>query len=103
VDINFVTNSTGGSFAITVPNGGLTPVTVNAVNTPGSATLFFQVDRTNGVLSVTPQDITTNAGLTNVSAALVKPTLARVFGVPQNDGSILAFAVIYFTGTQPAA
>jgi hypothetical protein len=103
VDINFVPNSTGGSFAITVPNGGLTPVTVNAVNTSGSATLFFQVDRTNGLLTVTPQDITTNTGLNNISAALVKPTLARVFGVPQNNGSILAFVVIYFTGTQPAA
>jgi hypothetical protein len=103
VAANWVTLTGGGSFGITVANGGATPVTVNASSVTGSATLFYQVDRTNGIVTVTPQDITTSAGLNNIVNNLVSPHLVKVFGVPQANGSINAYVVVYFTGTQPAS
>ncbi|HXW13644.1 MAG TPA: DUF4382 domain-containing protein [Terriglobia bacterium] len=103
VAANWVTNSNGGSFGITVANGGATPVTVNASSVTGSQTLVYQVDRTNGIVTVSPQDITTTAGLNNIAANLVSPTLVKVFGVPQANGTINAYVVVYFTGTQPAS
>lgn len=103
VGANWVTSGTGGSFGIAVANGGATPVTVNASSVAGSATLFYQINRSNGVLTVSPQDITTSGGLTNISTSLVSPTVVKVFGVPQADGSIKAYVVFYFTGTQPSS
>jgi hypothetical protein len=103
VAANWVTTGTGGTFGITVANGGATPVTVNASSVAGSATLFYQVDRSNGIVTISPQDITTTAGLTNITTNLVSPTVAKIFGVPQADGSIKAYVVFYFTGTKPAA
>jgi hypothetical protein len=103
VAANWVTNTSGGSFGITVANGGATPVTVNASSVSGSATLFYQVDRTNGIVTVSPQDITTSTGLNNIVSNLVSPTPVKVFGVPQAGGSIKAYVVFYFTGTKPAA
>jgi hypothetical protein len=101
VSANWVSTASGGSFGITVPNGGATPVTVNASSVSGSATLFYQVDRTNGIITVTPQDITSNAGLSAIAGHLINPTLVKVYGVPQADGSIKAYVVFYFTGTAP--
>lgn len=98
VAANWVTTSNGGSFGITVVNGGVTPVTVNASSVSGSATLFYQVDRTNGIVTITPQDITSANGLNAISTHLVSPTLVKVYGVPQADGSIKAYVVFYFTG-----
>lgn len=103
VAANWVTSANGGSFGITVPNGGATPVTVNASSVSGSATLVYQVDRSNGIVTVSPQDITTTTGLNNIAAHLVSPTPVKIFGVPQPDGSIKAYVILYFTGTQPAA
>jgi len=90
-------NSSGGSFTVTA-TGGVTPVTVNASAVSGSATLVYQVDRTNGVVTVSPQDLTTQAGLSNVAAHLIAATPVKVFGVPQSDGSIKAYVIFYFTG-----
>jgi hypothetical protein len=103
VAANWVSNANGGTFGITVANGGATPVTVNVSSVSGSATLIFQVDRTNGIVTVSPQDITTSTGLNNVAANLVSPTPVKVFGVPQADGSIKAYVIFYFTGGKPAA
>ncbi|HEY6270917.1 MAG TPA: DUF4382 domain-containing protein [Terriglobales bacterium] len=101
VSANWVTNPNGGTFGITVPNG-TTAVTISASSVSGSATLFYQVDRTNGVVTVTPQDVTSSAGLTAISTNLASPTLVKVYGVPQSDGSIKAYVVFYFTGaTKP--
>jgi Domain of unknown function (DUF4382) len=101
VSANWVTNPNGGSFGITVPSGA-TSVTIDASSVSGSATLFYQVDRTNGVVTVTPQDVTSSAGLSAISANLVSPTPVKVYGVPQSDGSIKAYVVFYFTGaTKP--
>jgi hypothetical protein len=97
---NWVTATGGGSFSMSVPNG-TTPVTVDASSVSGSATLFFQVDRTNGIITVTPQDVTSNAGLNAIATNVVSPAPVKVYGVPQADGSIKAYVVFYFTGTAP--
>ena len=97
VSANWVTTTNGGSFAITVPNG-TNAVTIDASSVSGSATLFFQVDRTNGVVTITPQDITSTSGLNAIASNLVGATPVKVYGVPQSDGSIKAYVVFYFTG-----
>ncbi len=92
-------NSNGGSIAMTVP-GGANPVTINLSSVSGSATLVYQVDTTNGIVTITPQDLTSTSGLANVSAALVAGTPVKAFGVPQPDGTVRAYVFFYLTGTQ---
>jgi hypothetical protein len=76
---------------------------VNLDATSGSATLVYQVDRTNNIVTITPVDITTTAGQNTLSDNLVTATLVKVYGVPQANGSIKAYVVIYFTGVKPTA
>jgi hypothetical protein len=78
-------------------------VTVDLSSVSGSATLVYQVDTTNGVVTITPQDLTSASGLANVSAALVAGTPVKTLGVPQADGSIKAYVLFYLTGTQLSA
>jgi len=81
-------------------SGGTNQVTVDASAVSGSATLVYQVDRqSNGIITVSPQDLTTSAGLSNVAAHLVADTPVKVFGLPQSDGSIKAYGIFYFTGS----
>jgi len=82
--------------------GGSNAVTVDLSSVSGSATLVSQVDGTNGIVTVTPQDLTSATGLAHVSAALVAGTPVKAFGVPQADGSIKAYVLLYLTGTMSA-
>jgi hypothetical protein len=88
------------SFTISVP-GGTQPVTVNVNSTSGSATLVYQVDRTGGILTISPVDIGTSGGLDTFTTALSAGTLVKVYGIPQADGTLNAYAVTYFTGMMP--
>ena len=97
----FVITSSGGNFGLSV-SGGTSAVTVDLSNVSGSATLVYQVDRSSGMVTVTPQDITNPATLSNVATHLVSNTPVKVFGVPQGDGSIKAYVVFYYTGTMPS-
>lgn len=90
-------SGTTDSFTLSEP-GGTTAVPVNLNATQGSATLVYQVDDTNGVVSVSAEDITTQAGLSAIEAGLVSGAPVKVFGIPQPDGTIKAYVVIYFTG-----
>ena len=102
VTAQWVTTVNTGSFSIGIPNG--TSVAVDANLAVGSATLVYQVDRqANGILTVSPQDLTTPAGLNNVASHLLGGTPVKVFGVPQINGSIKAYVFFYFTGTAPAS
>jgi len=102
VTAQWVTTGNTGSFSIGIPNG--TSVAVDANLAVGSATLVYQVDRqANGIITVSPQDLTTPAGLNNVASHLLGGTLVKVFGVPQITGSIKAYVFFYFTGTTPAS
>jgi hypothetical protein len=80
--------------------GGVTPVTVDFSTTAGSATLVYQVDRSSGVVTISPQDITTAAGLAAFTSGLQAGSKVQVSAVPQADGSLKAYVVNYFTGTQ---
>lgn len=82
--------------------GGANAVTVDVSTTSGSATLVYQVDRTNGILTVTPIDITTSTGLTTLTNGLAVGTRVRVYSVPQSDGTLKAYVLTYFTGTKPS-
>jgi hypothetical protein len=98
----------GTSFAMTAgsastTNGNPLPVTVDVSTTAQSATLVYQIDRSNGVITITPVDITTASGLATMSAALVSGTPVKVYGVPQADGTLKAYVLAYFTGTLPSA
>ena len=90
-------SATNTNFTLVVP-GGANAVTVDMSTTPGSATLVYQVDRTGAVVTVSAVDITTTAGQTTVQANLVAGTPVKVYGVPQLDGSIKSYVVVYFTG-----
>jgi len=75
------------------------PVTVDLSATSGSATLVYQVDRQGGIITITPQDISNASTLTTVAGNLTAGVPVKVFGVPQADGSIKAYALFYYTHT----
>jgi len=78
--------------------GGTTPGTVSVSTTSGSATLVYQIDRQNGVLTVSPIDITTSDGLAAFTTGLAVGAPVKVYGVPESDGTLKAYALTYFTG-----
>ena len=90
------------SFGLSVL-GGTTPATVEVSTTSGQATLVYQVDRTNGVVSISREDITTSAGLTAMTNGLAAGALVKVYGVPTSSGTLQAYVLMYYTGsTMPA-
>jgi hypothetical protein len=90
------------SFTMTVL-GGSSAATIDVSTTSGSATLVYQVDRTNGIVTVSPIDITTSAGLTSLTTGLAVGAPVKVYGVPQADGSLKTYVLAYYTGDLPAA
>jgi Domain of unknown function (DUF4382) len=94
------TASTGysnGSFMVSVP-GGANAVQVNLNTTSGSATLVYQVDWTNGILTVSPVDLSTSVGQSTLSTNLVANTPVKVYGIPQVNSTIKCYVLTYFTG-----
>jgi Domain of unknown function (DUF4382) len=98
---------TGTSFAMSVL-GGTTPVTVNLNTNTGSATLVYQVNRSGGMVTVTPLDISDSGdGLTTLQAALTSGAIVKVWGVPQapvapaTSGTLGAYVLVYYSGTMP--
>jgi hypothetical protein len=103
VSISWVTlNKNLGDFSITVPGGSIA-VTVDASLVSGSAPLVYQVDRSNGIITISPVDVTTSAGQNTLQTNLTAGKLVKVFGVPQTNGSIKAYVFFYFTGTMPTS
>ena len=96
-----VSGFTADSFRIEVDGGGR-DVRADLNTTAGSATLVYQIDRTANVVTITPVDITTTAGVTASTTNLIAGARAKVFGVPQLDGSTKADAVFFYTRTLPA-
>jgi len=90
----------GNAFTITAP-GGAMPVTVGVSTTMGSATLVYQIDRTDGVVTVSPVDITTSDGLAQLTTGLAVGAPVKAYGVPQANSTLKAYAIAYFTGTMP--
>jgi hypothetical protein len=96
-----MTGLSNSSFTMTL-SGGTTSGTVDLSAASGSATLVYQVDRSNGVVSISPIDITTSSGLDTLTSALVAGTQVKVYGTPQTDGTYKAYVLMYFTNTEPA-
>jgi hypothetical protein len=89
------------AFTMTVI-GGATPITVDIGTTPGSATLVYQVDRTNGIVTVSPIDVTTDTGMADLTAGLASGAPVKVFGIPGVNPALQAYVLAYFTGNMPA-
>src|SRR5579862_3995743 len=94
------TSYSNGSFMLSEP-GGTQNQSVVLSTTSGSGTLVYQVDRTNGVVTVSAVDITTTGGQNTITQNLIAGTPVKVFGIPQANATIKAYVVIYFTGTMP--
>ena len=91
--------SSGNAFSMNVPTGTV-PATVDVSTAMGAATLVYQVDRTNGIVTVSQVDVTTAAGLATLTNALANVgTPVKVYGVPLLDTSLKAYVLTYFTGT----
>jgi hypothetical protein len=91
--------TSGNTFTMNVTNGTM-PATVDVSTEMGAATLVYQVDRTNGIVTVSQVDITTAAGLATLTNALANVgTPVKVYGVPLLDTSLKAYVLTYFTGT----
>ena len=86
-----------------IANGGTNTPFVDVNDISGSATLVYQVDRTNGVVTISPVNITTAGGLTTFENNMVSGTVVRIAGLPESNGHIKAYVIFYFTGTAPAS
>ena len=93
------------TFAMTVV-GGTLPVTVDVSTTSGSATLVYQLNRSGGLVTVSPLDIT-NGGLNTLMQGLTPGALVKVYGVPEApvppaiSGALRAYVLVYYTGMMP--
>lgn len=88
------------SFTMTL-KGGTTPGTADVSTTSGSATLVYQLDRSNGIVSISPIDITSASGPSTLTSSLTAGTAVKVYGTPQSDGTFRAYVLMYYTGTMP--
>jgi hypothetical protein len=100
VPLGAVTTAFAGNFFAMTVLGGTKAAMVDVSTTAQSATLVYQVDRSNGIITISPIDVTTSSGLAAITAGLVAGTPVKVFGVPQ-AGSLKAYVLVYFTGTLP--
>ncbi|HEV7967963.1 MAG TPA: DUF4382 domain-containing protein [Candidatus Acidoferrales bacterium] len=94
------TSYANGVFTLSEP-GGVNAVPVDLSTRSGSGTLVYQVDRTNGIVTVSAIDITTSGGQNTITNNLISGTPVKVYGIPQPNAAIKAYVVIYFTGTMP--
>jgi hypothetical protein len=94
------TGVAGNSFSIALANG-TQPVTVDFSNTSGSATLVYQVDRSGNIITVSPVDLTTMAGMNTFTTAMSAGTPVKVYGIAQAGGTLMGYVVIYYTGMAP--
>jgi hypothetical protein len=78
--------------------GGANAATIEVSSNSGSASLVYQVDRTKGIVTISPIDITTAGGMNSLNAALADSAPVKVYGIPQTDGSLKAYVLTYFTG-----
>ncbi len=95
--------STGtNNFTMTVP-AGANAVTVDVGTTAGSAALAYQVDNTDGIVTVSAVDLGSASGQSTLAAGLVANTPVKVFGIPQAQGTLKAYVILYYTGTLPTS
>lgn len=98
VTTGLVTNGSSSTLTAT-PLAAASAITVDVSSTSGSATLVYQVDRSNGIVTVSAIDLTSTSGMTSFTDAMTAGTPLKIYGVPQSDGSLRAYVITYFTGT----
>jgi len=102
-----VNGITGSSFTMSlVSNAGGNAVTVDFDATAGSATLVYQLNRSGGVVTITPLDLSNPADFTTFTNSLTTGTLLKVWSVPQPagtaaSGALKAYVIVYYSGTLP--
>jgi hypothetical protein len=102
-----VAGITGSSFTMGLAgNTGGNAVTVDFDATAGSATLVYQVNRSDGVVSITPLNLANSGDFTTFTNSLTTGTLVKLWGVPQPagtaaSGALKAYVIIYYTGMLP--
>jgi hypothetical protein len=102
VATTWVASPGGGSFGMDAVFGGASAVTTSLSTLTGSATLVYQIDRTNGVVTITFVDISTASGLATLTSSLKADALVKAYGVPQTNGTLAAYVLFYYTGTAPS-
>ena len=71
------------------PVTGSTPATVDVNTTAGSATLLYSVSRSStGIVTIGPGS----------TSGLTASTLVKIVGVPEPNGHLKAYAILYYTG-----
>jgi hypothetical protein len=106
VAAGYSNGSPNGTFTMTMAcSDGMqsNAITVTLGTKAGSAPLVYQVDFTNGVLTVSPVDVSTPAGQSALSTNLVANTPVLANGIPQADGTIKDYVLFYYTGATPTA
>jgi hypothetical protein len=102
-----VSGIAGSSFTMSlVGNTGGNAVTVDFDATVGSATLVYDVDRSNGVVTIIPFDISNPPEFNGFVNNLTAGTLVKVWGVPQPagtaaSGALKAYVIVFYTGALP--
>src|SRR6185437_9607333 len=110
VTSGLVTNGAVSTLTV-LASGSATALTVQLINASGSAPLVYQMDRArgngknngngngrgngNGKVTLRPVDITTSAGLDQLSTALQVGVSVRIFGLPKADGVVQAYTLVY--------
>jgi hypothetical protein len=98
---------TGSSFTMALAgNTGGNAVTVDFDATAGSATLVYQVNRSDGVVTITPLNLANSGDFATFTNSLTSGTLVKLWSVPQPagtaaSGALKAYVIIYYTGTLP--
>ena len=105
VAAGYSNGSPNGTFTMTMAcSDGMqsNAITVTLGTKASSAPLVYQVDFTNGVFTVSPVDVSTSAGQSILSTNLVANTPVLANGIPQVDGTIKDYVLLYYTGSAPA-
>jgi hypothetical protein len=92
-------NANGTSFSMTPIGTGCLAVPVDLSNTPGQASLVYQVNRNSAnIITVTSLDITQTNNLNTLDTALnTTGTYVKAFGVPEAAGRLKAYVLFYYT------
>jgi len=64
------------------------------------------VNRSDGVVTITPLDLSNSGDFTTFTNSLTAGTLLKVWGVPQPagtaaSGALKAYVIVYYSGTLP--
>ena len=62
---------------------------------------MYQVDYGNGVVTISPVDITTASGILTLTDRLAIGSKVKIAGIAQSDGTLKAYVLTYFANPAP--